>query len=254
MIAIESANRFRAAIGERAVVGPFSKTEDPAMVEAIGRSGMDFIILDLEHGPNTIRSIQPLLRAAELARMTTLVRVSNLEQIARALDVGAAGVQVPQVASAEQVEAAVKAARYAPQGQRGVCRYVRAAGYSSMDRTEYFKLANQAIVVIQVEGAAAIEHLDEILQVPGVDVMFIGPYDLSQSLGCTGQVKHPKVVEAVERIAGRAGERGVTTGTFVESAEDAQFWRERGVRYLCYSVDVGILYQACTRIVAACRG
>ena len=254
MIAIEAARRLRKALAERAVVGPFSKTEDPAMIEAMGRAGMDFVILDLEHGPNSIRSLQPLLRAAELTGMTTIVRVANVEQIAPALDIGAAGIQVPQVSAPDEIRAAITAARYAPQGRRGVCRYVRAAGYSSIDRREYFRLANEALIVIQVEGAAAIERLDELLDVAGVDVLFVGPYDLSQSLGITGEVKHPSVIAAVEQIAAKATARGVTVGTFVESAEDAHFWRARGVRYLCYSVDVGILFQACAEIVRRCRG
>ncbi len=116
-----------------------------------------------------------------------IVRVLDLrkEPIAKALDIGATGVQVPQVATPEQVRQVLRAARFAPQGQRGVCRFVRAADYSGLPREQYFQQANDALVVIQLEGKEAIGNLEAILSVGGFDIVFIGPYDLSQSLGLT---------------------------------------------------------------------
>ena len=114
------------------------------------------------------------------------------------LDVGAGGIQAPSIACKADAEAVVQAARFAPLGMRGVCRFVRAAGYSSQDRYEYFAQANSAVVILQVEGAAAVRNIGEILSVPGVDIIFVGPYDLSQSLGVPGDVDNPRVTEAMK--------------------------------------------------------
>lgn len=249
---IKQIENFRGKIKENAIYGTFSKTEDPAFVECMGYAGFDYCIIDMEHGPNSIRSIQALVRAAELAGILPIVRIpeGDFNLISAALDVGAAGVQVPQIDSAKSAENAIRHARYAPHGMRGVCRYVRNARYSAELPETYFKGANEALVVLQMEGIEALKNLDEILSVEGIDVMFVGPYDLSQSLGVTGQPRHPSVVEAVQNIAEKCAEKGIAVGTFVESVDGAEYWRSKGVHYLSYAVDVGIFYSACSNIVA----
>lgn len=240
----EAIRQFRRALGQRAVWGPFSKTVDPAIVEAIGYAGADFIILDMEHGPCSLRDLEHLIRAAELAGVLPIVRVpeQGWQKIGAALDLGAGGVQMPQVRSADDARRLVGRARFAPLGDRGVCRHVRAACYSSLDKHEYFAAANEAVLVAQLEGKEALANIDAILAVEGLDVVFVGPYDLSQSLGVAGQVQHAAVVEAVAGIVRRAGAAGMLTGTFVETMEQAAFWREQGVRYVSYGVDISLLY------------
>ncbi len=102
---------------------------------------------------------------------------------------------MPQITNAKQAEEMIKLAKFAPSGMRGVCRFVRAANYSSMDRFEYFKEANESIIILQLEGQEAIDNLEDIIKVEGIDIVFIGPYDLSQSLGVGGQIDHPAVEE-----------------------------------------------------------
>ncbi len=239
---------------ESALVGPFSKTSDPNFVEAMGCAGMDFIILDLEHGPNDIVNLGPLIRAAEASGMVPVVRTLKTDQIGRAFDLGARAVQVPHIGSAAEAAAAVRAARFAPEGQRGVCRYVRAAKHGTMDKATYFGAANASVTVIaQVEGRQGLENLPEILQVPGVDVIFLGVYDLSQSLGFTGQVDRPEVEAALREVVRQSAARGIPVGTFVENPATARRYREMGVHYLCYSVDVGILATACHGVVSDIR-
>ena len=230
------------------LVGPFSKTSDPAIVEAIGRARMDFVILDLEHGPNDIVNLSGLIRAAEASGMISVVRVLGTDQIGRALDLGATAIQVPHVSTADDARAATKAARFAPEGQRGVCRYVRAAGYSSMEKQTYFREANFISLIAQVEGKAGLENLPEILEVPGIDVIFLGVYDLSQSLGFTGQVERPEVLSALEQVVAQCSAKGIPVGTFVESIETARRYQELGVSYLCYSVDVGLMNEICHNV------
>ena len=194
---------------EGIVKGPFSKTEDPAIIEAIGYAGFDFVILDMEHGPNSVRSLQGLIRAAQIAGILPIVRIkeNNFELAAEVLDIGAGGVQGPRITTADGARELIRAARYAPEGNRGVCRFVRAADYSAADRFRYFKEANEALIILQLEGKEAIQNLDKILEVRGFDVLFIGPYDLSQSLGVAGQIDHPEVVRAMEQIVQKCMEK-----------------------------------------------
>jgi 4-hydroxy-2-oxoheptanedioate aldolase len=238
---------FRGKIDKGVVLGPFSKSSDPAFVEVMGHAGFDFVVLDLEHGPNNVLSLQNLVRAAEVSGLLPIVRVTDdtPSLIGQVLDVGAGGIQVPNVQTRQEVERIVEAARFAPQGMRGVCRFVRAADYSSADRVAYFAESNTTLLILQLEGREAVENIEEILSVPGVDIVFIGPYDLSQSLGVPGEVRNPKVTEAMTKIVARCIQRKVLVGTFVDTPEDARTWREAGVRYLCYSVDVGLFTEKC---------
>jgi 4-hydroxy-2-oxoheptanedioate aldolase len=233
------------------VYGPFMKTLDAAFVECAGHAGFDFVILDMEHGPAGFPDLQNLIRGAEAAGVLPVVRTydSSETAISKALDLGAKGVQIPQIQSADEAREVVKAAKYFPKGERGVCRFVRAANYSSTPRNEYFELANEALIILQVEGKQVLNKLDSILSVEGLDILFIGPYDLSQSLGVPGQVSHPSVVEAIANITEQAKAAGVVTGVFCDTFEAATLWRNAGIQYLSYSVDVGIFTEACSNII-----
>lgn len=243
---------FKSKLEEGYVIGPFSKTNDPAFVEIMGHAKFDFVILDLEHGPNSVQSLQNVIRGAEIANILPIVRVKENDSsiIGEVLDIGAAGIQVPQIESAEQAREVIRRARFAPAGTRGVCRFVRAADYSSMDRFDYFKKANEAIIILQIEGQQAIQQLDAILDVEGIDIIFIGPYDLSQSVGVPGQVDNPIVIEKMMQIIETCNRRGIAVGTFVDNIQNARKWRDIGVKYISYSVDTGIFYEACSNIIS----
>jgi 4-hydroxy-2-oxoheptanedioate aldolase len=240
---------FRTRIGRGPVLGPFSKTTDPAMVEVMGLCGFDFVIIDLEHGPHDVSKLGNLIRAAEAGGLLPIVRVRAMDGIGPALDLGAGGVQIPHVSSAEQARRAVEAARFAPVGHRGVCRYVRAARHSVLDRRDYFSRANTVLVIAQVEGREGIEQLEAILEVEGIDIVFVGVYDLSQSVGRPGEVDHPQVQDLLERVCTRCRERGRVVGTFVEDPESAMRLAARGVHYLCYGVDIGLFARSCSDVV-----
>ena len=237
---------------EKTVLGMFMKTSDPAFVEVAGHAGMNFVILDMEHGPVNLTDMQNNVRAAQVAGVEPIIRVNKLcpQAISQALDIGAIGVQIPQIQNAEEAHKAIKFAKFYPEGERGICRFVRAARYSSVSKTDYFKLANEkSLIILQLEGIESINNLDEILKVEGIDIIFIGPYDLSQSLGVPGEITHPKVVEAMEKIVSRADQMNIKTGTFVDTPELLQIWKNAGVKYLAYSVDLGIFYEASKEIV-----
>jgi len=234
------------------VIGSFVKITDPAIVEIMGKAGMDFAIIDMEHGPINVQTAQNLIRAAEVSGISPIIRVGKNDpvEILRSLDIGAEGVEVPQIGDAEDAKVMVSAARYHPEGDRGVCRYVRAAGYSSMERHQYFQMANErTITIAHLEGVRAIQNLDEIMAVKGLDILFIGPYDLSQSVGVPGEVSHPLVIKQMETVIASAKKAGKLLGTFADDIAAAKRWIDAGVMYMAISVDVGIFYNACKEIV-----
>lgn len=239
---------FREKMKRGAVLGIFMKTCDPGFVETAGYGGMDFVILDMEHGPISVEHMQENIRAAQVAGVVPIVRVSSREEISKVLDIGAAGVQIPQVSTAEEARAAVREAKFFPNGERGVCRFVRAAHYSAMDRAEYFPEANKALVIVQLEGQEAIRNMDAIMEVEGIDILFIGPYDLSQSLGVPGETMHPSVISQMEEIVAKAKAKGILVGTFTDDRETLELWSKAGVQYLSYSVDMGIFCEACRKV------
>lgn len=246
---------FKSNMNQDCVVGIFSKTSDSAIIESFGKGGIDFCIIDMEHGPVSYEHLPDLIRACECSGTLPVVRVAGIseEQIGKALDLGAYGVQIPQVNSKSAAEHAVRFARFHPKGQRGVCRYVRAADYSAKNKYDYFREANEAMIILQVEGLEGVNNIDEILTVPEIDVIFIGPYDLSQALGVPGNVHHEKVVKQMNYIMKKASAAGIAIGTFVDTPSDANYWKGLGVKYIANSVDVGIVYSACKKMVCSIK-
>ncbi|WP_312562691.1 aldolase/citrate lyase family protein [Anaerospora sp.] len=227
--------------------GPFLNLCHPAVMEIAGIAGFDFAIIDTEHGEISADRAVDMIRAAKLAGISPVVRVygNQPELISKALDIGAEAVQIPQISSRSEAQAAVCAAKFSPEGCRGANRYVRAARYSAADKAAYFAKANQeTAVIIQVEGKAGMDNLAEIITVPGIDVLFIGPYDLSASLGIPGQVEHPLIMAAMNKTMDLAQKAGVAIGFFVDDARSAVKWKKAGVQYLSFAADVGLLYDA----------
>ncbi|MGE5246613.1 MAG: HpcH/HpaI aldolase family protein [Betaproteobacteria bacterium] len=223
------------------LVATFSMIASPIVVELLAKAGYDAVVLDTEHGPLGPEALNVLVPAATGAGIAPIVRVRTNEPslIGGALDVGAAAVLVPQVESGAQAEAAVASARFGPGGRRGSNPYVRAAGYAAT--AEWFGRANgDAAVLVMVEGTAGIEALDEIVATPGLDGIFIGPFDLSQSLGVPGQVEHPDVLARMERIVRSAGERRVATAAFAPTPALARRWLALGAQLVAVSFDTAL--------------
>jgi 4-hydroxy-2-oxoheptanedioate aldolase len=233
------------------VLGPFMKSSDPALVEIAGYAGFDFVILDMEHGTVGLQQMQNMIRAAAVAGVVPVIRTRDRlpESISQALDIGAQAVQIPQITTVQETIEAVEAAKFYPLGNRGVCRFVRAAKYSATERKEYFQTANTTQVIIQVEGTQALANFDEILNVPGVDIIFIGPYDLSQSMGVPGETDHPEVIRTMKELVEKAQQVNKYIGIFTDTPANARMWRDAGVHYLSYSVDMGVYLSACRQIV-----
>lgn len=254
MPSMDAVKRFRDGLNtEKGVFGPFMIATDPAMVESAGYAGYDFVLLDMEHGTTTFQTLPNLIQAANVAGVMPVVRVPRGSDIwiDQALDVGAGGLMIPQIDTAEQARAAVSAAKFAPLGTRGTCRFVRSACFGGVPGSEYFQKAQDTVVIVQAEGKKAVENLDEILDVEGIDIVFVGPYDLSSSLGVIGQIDHPKVMECIQDICQRASSKGVKVGCFADTVQSAKCLRAMGVRFLGYSCDTAIFQNAARADVAA---
>lgn len=224
--------------------GIFIELATPEPVEMAGWAGWDFCVIDGEHAPIDNAMLPHMLRGA---RIPAYVRVPNSspESIQGALDNGAAGVIVPRVSGAEEAARIVQAARFYPNGRRGVNHMVRAARFSLEPVAEY--LANAAArtrVIVQIETASALAEVERIAAVPGVNELFIGPYDLSQALEIPGQVLDEKLLTAGRRIIAAAKANKIETSVFVNSIEAARVWLELGATTLHYSADAYLLAQA----------
>jgi 4-hydroxy-2-oxoheptanedioate aldolase len=247
--------KARLAAG-RTVIGTWVNSAAPEVVETLGLAGFDVVVLDLEHGEFGPEALPGLLRAAAAGGTHALVRASHLapSEIGRALDAGAEGVVVPNLEDPEQVAMVVAAAHYPPDGTRGAAPNVRAAGYGITPFAAYRERAEaDVLVVAQVEGPRALDRIEALLAVPGVDVLFIGPFDLSQHLGVPGRTDHPLVVEAMHGVVEAAGARGVATGTWAPSVAQAGTWIEAGVRFVTVSSSTAMFTEAATSTVSALR-
>ncbi|WP_083733884.1 HpcH/HpaI aldolase/citrate lyase family protein [Sphingopyxis sp. KK2] len=246
---------LRDALSERRpLTAMFSIIPAIPVVEMIGLAGFDCAIVDMEHGPLGIADLMPLMLAADARGAFPIVRVPDAtpHMIGAALDVGAAAVLVPQVVSAETARAAVSAARYAPEGTRGVNPWVRAASYGG--GTEWLQAENRnAAVMVMIEGKDGLAALDDILGVEGLDAIFLGPVDMAQSMGFPGQPEHEAVVAAIEEAVERAGRRGVGVAVFAPDAAGAARWFARGVSFVAVSEDTVTILGAFTTLRRECR-
>ncbi len=230
------ANRMKTkfAAGEPAF-GLSVMIPSPQIIESAAGMGFDWVLIDCEHGTIGIECMELMLMDAEAAGVTPIVRprTNSANDILQAMDRGAMGVQIPHINSANEARAAVAAVKFHPQGQRSLAVGTRASGYGLRGSMGGFVAqANDAtLVCIQIEDAQALPNLDDILKVEGVDVFFIGPSDLSQSMGYPGNPKAPPVAKAIDDALAKIVAAGKTPG-MPASAEAVQGVMAKGARYI----------------------
>lgn len=230
------------------LLGTMATLPSGSTAEILADAGFDWLFIDAEHGPLDAQDLLQILQAVS-HRIPCLVRVPGCDEVAikRALDLGAHGIIVPQVNTAQQAADVVRFARYAPAGARGV-GLARAHGYG-FRFSEYVAHANDQItVVVQAEHCMAVEHIDAITAVPGIDAVLLGPYDLSASYGHMGQVEHPEVLAGIERVTQACQTAGLPLGYFGVSAEAVKPWIARGYTLIVAGVDVLYLGQGARRM------
>ena len=220
------------------MLATFSIIPSVEVVQLIALAGFEAVILDTEHGPYGVEHLVPLIAGAHARQMHAIVRVRENSPgwIGAALDAGADGILVPQVASPREAEAAVAAARFAPLGRRGANPWVSAAGFSG--DPGWFAAANEAVaVIVMIEGAEGVASADEIIRTPHLDGVFLGPVDLSHALGVPGELGHPSVIAKIEEVVALAKSRSMSTAVFAPTPAGAKAWLDRGVGLVALGVD-----------------
>lgn len=223
---------------ETPLIGTFCGISSPAMVEILGGCGLDFVLVDAEHCQIGREKVEDLVRAGDAAGVPVVVRVPTHEGdwIGSALDGGASGVLVPRIGTADQARAAVAAARYTPDGKRG-CGPARANGYGQR-LMEYIQTANASLLVaLQIETVEGVENIEEILAVPDIDVIFIGPGDLALSLGDMSPAGKPRLDAAIAAVVDACKARGVQIGIFHLNMADIAPSIERGISFFAAAGD-----------------
>lgn len=244
-------NKFKRALAEgRPQIGIWSSLASHIVAEILAHAGFDWVLLDTEHSPNELPMVQAQLHAMSAGSATPVVRPAwnDMVLVKRYLDIGAQTLLLPYVQSAEEARAAVRYTRYPPQGARGVAGSTRAAGYGRI--SHYLRCAHEELcVLVQAETRRALENLEAIAEVEGVDGIFIGPNDLAADLGHLGDWQHPEVWKAMEQAAQRIRRAGKAPGILVGEA-DGQRCLDMGFQFVAVGADVGILARGADALAA----
>jgi 2-keto-3-deoxy-L-rhamnonate aldolase RhmA len=224
------------------------------VAEVLAAAGFDWLFVDAEHSPLDAGDLLSILQAAD-RDLTCLVRIPALEAgvVKRVLDMGAGGIIVPQVETAAVAAEVARLTRYAPAGERGM-GLARAHRYGFAFRDYVARANTEVTVVIQVEHVRAVENIDRIVAVAGIDAVFLGPYDLSASLGRPGEIHHPEVEAAIERVTASCRAAGMPLGYFGLDAEAVEPLIGRGYTLICAGVDCVLLGQSARRLADRLRG
>ena len=250
-------NRLRAAIEKKGcALGTFLGLSDPAVVEVIGYTGMDFVVIDTEHGPYDTMPMSDLIRAAEGKDMAPVVRIADVthKEIQRAVDNGAEGVIIPYLKDIKDFRKAVELCKFPPIGSRGFMK-ARGAGYGGEEWAagtleEYMRNSNEKVLLIpQCETCEALESIEEIVSIDGIDGIFIGPFDLSISMGMPGQFDAPEMKAAIDRILNACKSAGKLCIMFCGGAADAKKYKKMGFDAISVGVDANVLMDAYRALV-----
>jgi 2-keto-3-deoxy-L-rhamnonate aldolase RhmA len=235
-------------------VGTWTSLSDPAVAEIAAGGGFDFVVVDTEHAPLGLETVADCLRAVEVNNVASVVRVpwNDPVRIKRLLDLGPDGLLVPMVETADEAREAVAATRYPPEGERGVAA-ARASGYGR-DFESYVESGHRDLsLILQIESGAAVENAAAIAAVEGVDALFVGPADLSASLGVFGEWDHPELLAAIEAVLEAGDEAGVPVGTLGATPEEVRALGSLGFDYLLSGVDAAHLVAGQRRSLEAAR-
>jgi 2-dehydro-3-deoxyglucarate aldolase len=238
--------------GGRPPLGTWISSASPLMAEAVAHAGFDWGVIDMEHSPLDMMAVVHLLQAVGCSRLVPVVRVPSNDAVSikRVLDAGATTLLVPFVQNADEARRAVAATRYPPEGVRGMSTGSRASRYGTV--ADYLRTANRGLAVIaQLETVQAVAELEAIAAVPGVDALFLGPADLSASMGHVGQLTHPAVMDMMAQAVQRCKAVACPIGVVGGMPEVVAQYRAMGFDYVAIGSDIGLLIQAAQAVVAA---
>lgn len=250
-----SAFRRRILAGET-LFGAWASLGSPGSAELMGRAGLDWIVVDMEHGNTTEAELLAHLTAIEVSGSAALVRPQSGERlrVGRALDLGAAGIVVPRLDTAEQVREAVTFLRYPPGGQRGVALLTRGARLGTVNHAGVAALNDDIVGIVQVESHLALEAADAFASTDGADVLFVGPADLSHSLGIPGQFANPTYQDALRRVVAACRAHGKAAGILLYDPAAIAPHLELGYTFVGIGADVSFVNDGVKAALAAARG
>jgi len=234
-----------------------SMIRSPEITRILSAAGLDWTYLDSEHGGFDLETLQDMARAANDNGLCPIIRVAELQYalVARALDCGAQGVLFPRMESPEVLAQAISWTKFPPLGVRGFGLQPTHLNYEMRTMPEIIAHMNEHVmVVLQIETVTAMNRVDELLSVPGVDAVMFGPADLSISLGVPGQFEHPTMIAAIEKIRDACLRHGVAPGIHVRFAKLAKYWRDNGLTFVSCNSEIGYLLEKAQETVAALRG
>lgn len=234
-----------------AVIGTWCVIPSSTTVDIISSAGLDFVIIDAEHGPISFETAQSMAIAAESRCVSPVMRVGGIFEpdILKALDIGVHCLQVPNVMKKSDVEEIIKFAKYPPIGNRGFSPFTRAGNYSIENAKYHTSYSNEnTLIAINIEGKEALEHIDDILKIEHLDILFIGLYDLSKSLGIPGEIQNPLVLDYLRMLTSKINNVGKFAGTIATSPDTMQLFIEMGLKYIVYLVDCEMLRQSYKQI------
>jgi 4-hydroxy-2-oxoheptanedioate aldolase len=237
------------------LLGTFLNLGSALTAEMSGKAGFDFVVIDLEHGSGTEADVLHQLQALEHTGARSIIRVEGhaRQRSHRVLDLGAHGIMFPRVNTAAEARDCVAALRYPPDGVRGVASMNRACGFGASFR-DYVASSKQALLgVLQIETVEAVENAAEIAAVDGCDVLFVGPLDLSMSLGVLGQFDHPRFSEALAATADAARKHGKSTGVLMAAPDMFARYYDLGFRFLACGSDGGMVNQAANALAGSLK-
>jgi 2-keto-3-deoxy-L-rhamnonate aldolase RhmA len=246
-------NRLKAklAAGER-VFGTWSAISSPVVANVLGSTGVDFVIVDLEHGPMGLETVETMLYAIESAGATPVVRVGDSDEAAilRVLEIGTRALLCSHVSTPEEAARVVSACRYPPDGTRGLSPFTRIHGYSEAGLPEKLRDANEQMLVgVLVEGQEGIDNLVSIAATPGLDMIYLGVYDLSMVAGVPGELDHPEVVSIVRDSVQAIEAAGLVAGSVARDRQYIQLLWDAGFRFISYRNDATLLRDALAEAV-----
>lgn len=227
--------------------GTWLQTASPTVANILARCGMDFVTIDMEHGPQSFSEAEAILYAIEAGRSTPMIRLGegSAPTILRACDIGCQSILVARCQSGAQAEAIVSAMHFQPRGERGMAPFTRLHDWSSENLAAKLAQANeQQLAGVLIEDAEGLANLDAVLAVPDLDLVYVGIYDLSQVLGLAGQLDHPTVLATVTDIAQRINAAGKTAGAVCRDRTHAEWLLGNGFRYLSYLCDTFFIQSA----------
>lgn len=246
--------RKRVLAGEF-LAGTWVNLGSPITAEMAGLTGFDWVLLDHEHGPGSDVTVANQLQAVAATPAVGLVRIAANEppRFKRALDAGAQGIMIPYVGTAAEAQAAVDAMRYPPRGARGVAKLTRATSFGS-GFDDYFAHAHEWLVTLpQIETPEGVERATEIAAVDGVDILFVGPMDLTTSLGIPGNYEHPRCLEALQQVAIAARRAGKAAGILLLNPAHVPMCREMGYTFIALGSDGGAVVNGLKQSLAVLR-